>query len=138
MRLISHRQLLREESKADFGVGQERRGMKSSDQASSLGLLRNVNSHESANATSARPALAPADVRPAPPATAPWAFIAACAALAFGGLAAYLTLAAQPLDVGQCRAVQADQFDRAVANRPRPSITGPSPSGGTMMLGRSV
>jgi copper transport protein len=46
---------------------------------------------------SARPALAAAGV-PAPiPATAPWALIAACAALAFAGLAAYLTLAAQPL-----------------------------------------
>src|SRR6266566_4121050 len=46
---------------------------------------------------SARPALAAAEVQSATPATAPWALIAACAALAFGGLAAYLTLAAQPL-----------------------------------------
>jgi copper transport protein len=46
---------------------------------------------------SARPALAAADVQSATQATAPWALIAACAALAFGGLAAYLTLAAQPL-----------------------------------------
>jgi copper transport protein len=45
---------------------------------------------------SARPALA-AEAQSATALTAPWALIAACAALAFGGLAAYLTLAAQPL-----------------------------------------
>jgi copper transport protein len=46
---------------------------------------------------SARPALAAAEAQSAAPLTAPWLLIAACGALAFGGLAAYLTLAAQPL-----------------------------------------
>lgn len=48
---------------------------------------------------SARPALASGNAD-ATLATAPWLWLAACAALAFTGLAAYLTLAAQPLTGG--------------------------------------
>src|SRR5438445_897017 len=46
---------------------------------------------------SARPALAAANPTSPSAMTAPWLWIAACGALTFSGLAAYLTLAAQPL-----------------------------------------